>query len=120
MSLSKGGSDSEREDCPTAFNPPLEELAALTEEEFRDVFRNSPVPRPRYRGFLRNVAVAMGNSGERRFQPALEKLAQSSDPIIHEHACWALSRLRQECDSFSGNDSGQGPPRTGASFDATG
>jgi epoxyqueuosine reductase len=80
---------------PTAFDPPLELLATLTEDEFREVFRNSPVPRPRYRGFLRNVAVAMGNSGDRRFRPALEKLAQSSDPIVQEHALWALRQLQE-------------------------
>jgi epoxyqueuosine reductase len=77
----------------TAFNPPLELLASLTEEEFREMFRGSPVRRAKYRGFMRNVAVAMGNSGDPKFRPALEMLARSSDPVIREHALWSLSRI---------------------------
>ena len=76
-----------------AFNPSLEWLASLTEEEFRRFFRRSPIQRARYRGFLRNVAVAMGNSGLPKFQPVLEKLAEHPDPIVQEHARWALEQL---------------------------
>ena len=47
--------------APRAFAPPLERLAALTEEEFRRMFGGTPVTRARYAGFLRNVALAMGN-----------------------------------------------------------
>jgi epoxyqueuosine reductase len=43
--------------------PPLERLAALTEEEFRELFRGTPVLRARYTGFLRNVAAAIANKG---------------------------------------------------------
>ena len=75
------------------FAPPLEELAALSEDDFRRLFRETPVWRARYQGFLRNVAVAMGNSGNERFRPALVKLAASTDPVIGEHAAWALRQL---------------------------
>ncbi|MGI8742817.1 MAG: tRNA epoxyqueuosine(34) reductase QueG [Bryobacteraceae bacterium] len=78
---------------PIHLAPPLETLAALTEQEFRDVFRDSPVLRARYRGFLRNVAIAMGNSGRQEFREPLEKLAIHSDPLVGEHARWALKRL---------------------------
>jgi epoxyqueuosine reductase len=47
--------------APRAFAPPLEKLAAMTEDEFRSLFRGTPVARARYEGFLRNVAVAMDN-----------------------------------------------------------
>ena len=47
--------------APRAFAPPLEKLAAMTEDEFRSLFRGTPVARARYADFLRNVAVAMGN-----------------------------------------------------------
>ena len=47
---------------PAAFAPPLEEMALLSEEEFRRMFRQSPVWRAKYQGFLRNVAAAMGHS----------------------------------------------------------
>jgi epoxyqueuosine reductase len=75
------------------FNPPLEQLAALTEEQFHAVFRNSPIRRPKYRGFLRNVVVAMGNSGNVKFRPILKRLAGHSDPLVSEHARWALHQI---------------------------
>jgi epoxyqueuosine reductase len=50
--------------------------------------------RARYSGFLRNVAVAMGNSDGARYVPALEQLAASEDPTVSSHAAWALERLR--------------------------
>lgn len=79
---------------PREFAPPLDRLAALTEAEFRALFRDTPINRAKYRGFLRNVAVAMGNSGQPRFREPLERLASSSDQIIAEHASWALRQLK--------------------------
>jgi epoxyqueuosine reductase len=78
---------------PGLQNPPLERLAALSEEEFRATFRDTPVTRARYKGFLRNVAIAMGNSGEARFRPHLERLAAYPDPLVAEHARWAREQL---------------------------
>ena len=79
---------------PREFAPPLEKLAALTEEEFRALFQGTPVTRARYSGFLRNVAIAMGNCGLAAFRAPLEKLAASADPLVAEHARWALQQLR--------------------------
>ncbi len=79
--------------APRCFAPPLERLAALTEGEFRAMFRGTPVTRARYHGFLRNVAVAMGNARNPAYRPALERLAASPDPLVAEHARWALRRL---------------------------
>jgi epoxyqueuosine reductase len=73
--------------------PPLERFAELDEPEFRRLFRGTPVTRAKHRGFLRNVAVAMGNSGLARFRMPLEKMAASDDPLIAEHARWALLRI---------------------------
>lgn len=78
---------------PRHFAPPLEEMAALTEEEFRTRFRETPVTRPRYAGFLRNVAIAMGNRGLERFRTPLERLAASDEPGVAEAARWALDQL---------------------------
>jgi epoxyqueuosine reductase len=78
---------------PRLFEPPLEKLAGLGEEEFRAMFRGTPVTRARYFGFLRNVAVAMGNGCRPEFRTPLERLAQSADPQVAAHARWALSQL---------------------------
>jgi epoxyqueuosine reductase len=75
------------------INPDLSELAQMSPEQFRQRFRGSPISRAKYSGFLRNVALAMGNSGLRDYVPELERLARSEDPVIAEHAAWALARL---------------------------
>jgi len=80
---------------PRQFAPPLERLAALSEPEFRELFADTPVTRARYTGFLRNVAIAMGNRALPQFRPALEKLSASEDPIVAEHARWALGKLAE-------------------------
>jgi epoxyqueuosine reductase len=73
--------------------PDLAELAGLDEEAFRARFRGSPVKRAKRRGLLRNVAVALGNSGDARRRPLLESLAQDADDVVREHARWGLRRL---------------------------
>jgi epoxyqueuosine reductase len=78
---------------PRDFAPRLERLAALSEGEFRAMFRGSPVTRARYSGFLRNVAMAMGALGRAEFREPLERLAQSQDALVAEHARWALERI---------------------------
>ena len=75
------------------FNPPLDMLTEVTEEDFRRAFAQSPIKRPKYKGWLRNLCVVMGNSGDRRFIPKLEDLSRHEDPIIREHADWALRKL---------------------------
>jgi epoxyqueuosine reductase len=87
--------------APAHFAPPLENLAALSEAEFREIFRATPIPRARYNGFLRNVAVAMGNARQEKFRAPLERLAASPEPLVAESARWALRqftpRARPEC-----------------------
>jgi epoxyqueuosine reductase len=78
--------------APLHFAPPLAELAGIEENEFREMFLGSPVSRARYQGFLRNVAIAMGNTKDPKLRPALERLAASADPVVGEHARWALNR----------------------------
>jgi epoxyqueuosine reductase len=75
------------------LHPRLDWLAWLTEEEFKQLFRASAVRRANYRGLLRNALVAMGNSGDARFRPVLERFAASPDPLLGEHARWALAQL---------------------------
>jgi epoxyqueuosine reductase len=80
--------------APRHFAPPLEQLAAITADEFRAMFRDTPVTRARYAGFLRNVAIAMGNARFERFRAPLERLAASGDDTVAAHARWALEQLR--------------------------
>lgn len=75
-------------------NPALDWLAEMQQEEFREVFRGSPVKRAKLPGLRRNAVVAMGNSGDQKFVPGLAKLAEDDDSIVAEHAKWALNRLR--------------------------
>ena len=79
--------------APKNFAPPLDRLAALTETEFREIFRGSPVERARYRGFMRNVCVAMGNQPREEYRSRLRELSCSPDALISEHAAWALSQF---------------------------
>jgi len=78
------------------FNPPLDVLALISADDFRRIFAHSPIKRVKYRGWLRNLCVAVGNSGDERFVPWLKQAAQHSDPIVREHAAWALDRLRNK------------------------
>jgi epoxyqueuosine reductase len=78
---------------PRHFAPPLDELAGLTEDEFRSQFRDNPIQRARYAGFLRNVAIAMGNSGLEKFRAPLERLAAFENTLVAEQAEWALQQL---------------------------
>jgi epoxyqueuosine reductase len=74
-------------------NPALEWLAEISEEEFREKFRGSPIRRTKRTGLRRNALVAMGNSGNHKFLPALEKLKEDVDPTVAEAAAWALEKL---------------------------
>jgi len=74
-------------------NPALEWLAQMSAEEFRQVFRGSPVQRTKRSGLRRNVAIAMGNSGNKEFLPHVEKLAADEDESVAESARWAKARL---------------------------
>jgi len=79
---------------PSLLHPPLPGLAAWREEDFRRILARSPIKRIKYRGWLRNLCVVMGNSGDRRLVPWLEVAAAHPDPLVREHAAWALGRLR--------------------------
>jgi epoxyqueuosine reductase len=80
-------------------NPDLSSFAHLTEEDFRLIFKRSPVKRAKRKGFLRNVMVAMGNSGEVTFIPHIRKCLKDKDPLIRAHAAWALWKLEGQ-DSY--------------------
>jgi epoxyqueuosine reductase len=72
---------------------PLRDFLALDEEAFRTLFRGSPIKRIKRTRFLRNVCVALGNTGTTDDLPALEASARDPDPLIAEHAQWALQQI---------------------------
>ena len=80
-------------------NPSLEWISGMNMEEFRRVFRGSPVKRTKLTGLLRNAAIAMGNSGDRKHLSRLRELAQHTDPAVAEHARWAIARLEATPDA---------------------
>jgi len=80
--------------------PELEWLASLSQADFSAVFRGSAIKRAKWRGLVRNACVALGNSGvapdretHSRVFRLLDRLASSDDPLIADHARWALARL---------------------------
>jgi epoxyqueuosine reductase len=78
----------------TGSTPELIPLLSLTEEQFRERFRLSPIRRTKRRGLLRNVCVALGNSGDPQAVPALIRALHDDEALIRGHAAWALGRIR--------------------------
>ncbi len=74
--------------------PDLLELLKLDNEGFKARFAGSPVLRTKRRGLLRNVCVALGNIGDESVLPALDKAAADVEPLIAEHARWAIDEIR--------------------------
>jgi len=72
----------------------LREYLELTDAEFRQLFKSSPIKRIKRRGFLRNICVALGNAGDASDLPALERAAVDPEPLIAEHAAWAIGQIR--------------------------
>jgi epoxyqueuosine reductase len=85
--------DPDLEARPELVNPALEVLASLDETSFEQAFSGSPVRRAGFAGLMRNVAIAMGNSGELRFQDKLRTWVDASDEGLRTAARWALARL---------------------------
>ena len=75
-------------------NPALEWLAGISEEEFRDAFRRSPLKRAKRNGLRRNALIAIGNSGNPAFSPIVERAANDPDAAVAEAAEWARGRLK--------------------------
>jgi len=83
----------EFEPRPGLVNPALAWLAEMSVEEFRTVFRGSPIRRTKRSGLRRNVALAMGNSENKEFLPLLDNLADDEVESVAESARWAKARL---------------------------
>ncbi len=71
----------------------LRDYLSLDDGQFRSLFRGSPINRIKRRGLLRNVCVALGNVGNRDDLPALERATRDPEPLIAEHAAWAVAEI---------------------------
>ena len=74
--------------------PDLLALLELDEAQFKAKFAGSPILRTKRRGLLRNVCVALGNCGDKRALPALERAATDKEPLVAEHARWAMEQIQ--------------------------
>ncbi len=85
--------------------PDLLELLSLDEDAFRRRFAGTPILRTKRRGLLRNVCVALGNTGDASALRALEKATHDPEPLIAEHARWAVERVLARQESLGGESS---------------
>jgi epoxyqueuosine reductase len=69
------------------------EILAMDDEAFRTAFSRSPMKRARRRGLARNAAVVLGNVGDERDVPTLVAALDDPEPLVREHAAWALERI---------------------------
>lgn len=80
---------------PDFSQPDLLELLSLDDTGFKKRFRGTPVYRTKRRGLLRNVCVALGNTGDETTLPHLQKAALDHEPLIAEHAIWAIAQIQK-------------------------
>ena len=78
---------------PELAAPDLIELLSLDEAAFQRRFAGTPIRRAKRRGLLRNVCVALGNCGDRAALPALNRAAVDAEPLVAEHARWAIAQI---------------------------
>jgi epoxyqueuosine reductase len=79
---------------PDLNGPPLLELLSLDEPQFKRRFAGTPLLRTKRGGLLRNVCVALGNTADTTALPALERAASDPEPLVAEHAQWAIDQIR--------------------------
>jgi epoxyqueuosine reductase len=103
------------EERHSLYRPELEWLAGMSEEEFREGFRDSPIKRTKWRGMVRNACIALGNArlptdfgARQRIRTLLERLSRASDPVLAESAQWGLSRIKAEDGNADGQQDDQG------------
>jgi epoxyqueuosine reductase len=69
------------------------DILSMSQEEFSTAFRHSPVKRAKLRGLKRNAAVVLGNVGDAHDVDVLTRALDDAEPLVREHAAWALARL---------------------------
>lgn len=77
--------------------PDLREMLSWNEEDFDEHFQGTPIKRLKLSRWLRNVCVVLGNIGNKEDLPGLKKLSHREDPLIKEHALWAIDKIKKRC-----------------------
>lgn len=85
--------DAQMQPKPGILDRPLRDFLSLDERGFRDMFRGSPILRAKRRGFLRNVCVALGNTGTDDDLPSLHRVLDDPEELVREHATWAVAEI---------------------------
>jgi epoxyqueuosine reductase len=86
---------------PDLSAPALADLATLDDTAFRARFAGSPIKRTGRSRFVRNVAIAIGNSGDESLRPAAQRLAADTDPVVAEAGTWAMQELQGPWDGLA-------------------
>jgi epoxyqueuosine reductase len=76
-----------------APRPPLTDELVMSPQEFNQRFKRSPIKRAKRRGYLRNIAVALGNIGDRHALPVLNHVLEDPESMVREHAQWAIEKI---------------------------
>jgi epoxyqueuosine reductase len=94
--FAQAGHEAKLEARDALLAPHLADLAALDDAAFRTMFAKSPVKRRGRDRFVRNVLIAIGNSGDATLAPSAERLLADPSPLVRGAAVWALGRLDRE------------------------
>ena len=77
----------------------LSDELTISTREFSQRFKHSPIKRAKRRGYMRNVAVALGNTGDMLALPVLQNALTDDEPMVREHAQWAVEKIKQGVDA---------------------
>jgi epoxyqueuosine reductase len=78
---------------PSGITVDLTEELSISSQEFNQRFKGTPVKRAKRRGYLRNAAVALGNTGNMHALPVLQNALNHEEPLVREHAQWAIEEI---------------------------
>jgi epoxyqueuosine reductase len=82
--------------------PSLADELHISKQDFNQRFKQSPVKRAKRRGYLRNVAVALGNTGDMLALPVLQNALNDEEPMIREHVQWAIEKISKRTSTQEG------------------
>jgi epoxyqueuosine reductase len=82
----------------------LTEELTISTQEFNQRFKRSPIKRAKRRGYLRNAAVALGNTGDMLALPVLQNALNDEEPMVREHAQWAINKINQQVGTTRQNE----------------